>query len=813
MLTSLAFDPDAFDTNAIATDSPYCEFAPRFLESGYVVVPCRPGSKVPGTYRPSGWHNMYDWAGRWAERMPTESEVGAWSVWPDMPGLCLITGHAGGAADGIAALDNDAIDRRVFQAIQSCMPDSPVGKRGAKGETVFARIPAGVEFPSKPFNLKGIRVLDVLAGGRQTVVPPTQHPDTCLPYVWSRGPALYEVPVQDLPPIDATFFEAIEEALRPFGYSGEESVQARMAARVVRTSDGGLTPHRDLNEHALANLGAWVPSLGLYRLKETRLGFAAVTIWEPNAKGISPDKRGLSLSIHPDGIRDMSRDRGYTPIDLVMRSQGCDLDTAFTFLARRTGWIGDVPDMPLPPPIETRVAPIPVAAPPELLREPEPVIEDLPEPLRGLDDPQPEQPVQQAQPGAGTPDITRPPGLIGRIVDWIEASAESPSRDIALGSAILVCGTLIGRRYIGPTGSATHLYGIMVGPTASGKDYPLSAANRLMKAAGADCHVGPDDYMSFSAFISACHEQPLHLALIDELGASIRRMNDARASTHEQMLTKAIRTAWGRSFEEYKSPSWAGKKSIRIQAPAISILGASTVDELMDAFSVQSKGNGLLNRFTFFQMQGRPYDRKPTVGRDVPDDIAQACRDLFCSQGEPATHQLFDPELLCEPQVVPWADDKAEAMWRALKGRCVDLMRGDEEMEAFLGRTAEMALRMATILAVTLDPHDPTITEEAVRWGEAVALASARIVHKEGQERIGATDTMRATAQIIKVLRAAPDGMTHRDLHRKVGGRFPSRVFKELLSALITDSERVKQEKRIDPDTGDVKVVYTLAQN
>jgi hypothetical protein len=60
--------------------------------------------------------------------------------------------------------------------------------------------------------------------------------------------------------------------------------------------------------------------------------------------------------------------------------------------------------------------------------------------------------------------LTYVPGLVGQIVDWIVSGARRPNRVMALGVALGVVGTLIGRRVEGPTGCATHLYVFMLLP-------------------------------------------------------------------------------------------------------------------------------------------------------------------------------------------------------------------------------------------------------------------------------------------------------------------------------------------------------------
>src|SRR5215510_4421584 len=75
--------------------------------------------------------------------------------------------------------------------------------------------------------------------------------------------------------------------------------------------------------------------------------------------------------------------------------------------------------------------------------------------------------------------FTTVPGLVGEIVDWITATSRRPNRVLALGAAVTVVGTLIGRRVAGPTRSATHLYAVGIAPTGSGKQHLLDSVIRL----------------------------------------------------------------------------------------------------------------------------------------------------------------------------------------------------------------------------------------------------------------------------------------------------------------------------------------------
>src|SRR5262249_55442833 len=72
-----------------------------------------------------------------------------------------------------------------------------VRKTGARGETLFYYGPGITQ--SQSWNIAGKRVVDLIGPGRQTVLPPTIHPDTGAPYRWSGSETLEDLQPHELP--------------------------------------------------------------------------------------------------------------------------------------------------------------------------------------------------------------------------------------------------------------------------------------------------------------------------------------------------------------------------------------------------------------------------------------------------------------------------------------------------------------------------------------------------------------------------------------------------------------------------------------
>ena len=97
---------------------------------------------------------------------------------------------------GLVAIDYD--DEGAALAISDVLERSPVNKAGRRAWTAFYR--ADFEVPSEDFyDGAGRKVLQILSHGRQTVVPPSIHPETGEPYRWTNGRSLYDTPMEQLP--------------------------------------------------------------------------------------------------------------------------------------------------------------------------------------------------------------------------------------------------------------------------------------------------------------------------------------------------------------------------------------------------------------------------------------------------------------------------------------------------------------------------------------------------------------------------------------------------------------------------------------
>lgn len=351
---------------------------------------------------------------------------------------------------------------------------------------------------------------------------------------------------------------------------------------------------------------------------------------------------------------------------------------------------------------------------------------------------------------------TQMPGLVRQITDWIEQSARRPSRPLAMAAALAVVGALAGRRYAGPTGSATHLYILSLAPTGAGKQHPQDCATRLLKAVNRERYAGPPSFMSMSALIRFLQREPVSLCCMDEFGAFLKRVNSRKASSHERGISEVLRNIWGLSFQPYVTPEWASARSERVGSVSLSILGSSTPDELISALSGDDVSNGFLNRFLAIDGGERAPERAPSAdARIVPPDLAKELARIplnVIGSGD-------DPE----PEIVPWRNVEAEAIYKALVEECLSRVDAGPE-GAHFARTAEIAIRLATIVEIGCRAV-PSVGADVMRWAADLSMGCAEWLAREAESRM--TEELGAAALWNKIearLRRGP--MTARDMQR-----------------------------------------------
>jgi hypothetical protein len=141
---------------------------------------------------------------------------------------------------------------------------------------------------------------------------------------------------------------------------------------------------------------------------------------------------------------------------------------------------------------------------------------------------------------------------------------------------------------------------------------------------------------------------------------------------------------------------------------------------------------------------------------------------------------------------IEWADQAAEDLYEAYERECLDLIDRQDYHEHFIARNAEIACRLATIVAVGEYGWDAKVTLEHMQWGiDLVRLSSAELV-------------VQAAAHMTH------DLASHNELHNRVTGLIKAADIKR--SDLTYKLKNVARKKDLEDIIAQLKTALQIQE-
>jgi Bifunctional DNA primase/polymerase, N-terminal len=214
------------------------EWAPRFWAKGHSAIPV-----VVETKRPA----VSNWSG-FSFNLPKPETRANWLSTYALCSLGICLGTPLSEAHVLFAVDVD--DDLWVKPVRALLGNCPCAKRGKKGQTIFVRAPMADRMKSTVIaDHEKRQVVDILGPKKQTILPPSLHPDTRAEYQWI-GKSLLEISTSDeLPEFGGTDLQALkmlirsEEAVGIIGGEATHDASLRLSAKLVRVglSDDRIT--------------------------------------------------------------------------------------------------------------------------------------------------------------------------------------------------------------------------------------------------------------------------------------------------------------------------------------------------------------------------------------------------------------------------------------------------------------------------------------------------------------------------------------------------------------------------------------------
>lgn len=220
--------------------------------------------------------------------------------------------------------------------------------------------------------------------------------------------------------------------------------------------------------------------------------------------------------------------------------------------------------------------------------------------------------------------------LVAKIADWITATAVRPQPDLSMAAALAFVGMIKGKRIRGKTNLRTNMLCLSLAPTASGKEHPQFAIDRLADACGLARHMMGRPTSGAALLTGIEKAGGISMLTVDEMGRYIGNITLASSGGHQREITdymvelfsSAGRTLRGRQYASDKE-----RPQVILYQPHFCCLGSTVAERLQQACTSSEVVDGFLNRWLVFSTDKRPEKQRGVETREPPQALVDTISD------------------------------------------------------------------------------------------------------------------------------------------------------------------------------------------
>lgn len=407
-----------------------------------------------------------------------------------------------------------------------------------------------------------------------------------------------------------------------------------------------------------------------------------------------------------------------------------------------------------------------------------------------------------------------PSGVIAQIIDYYNATAWKPQPLFAIQTAIATCSVILGRNFKTNFGNYSSLFLMNVAKSATGKEHSKRITNKILEATDNAYLISGSGYTSQSAVISACQERPRHITIIDEFSKYLQASQNKNSGGHMAEANATLMDIIGAGDGTIRAKARASigmnnaqKKELQNQFvvnPSITMLSMTTPDDFFETIDTNAIKDGFINRFIICVS-----DAKRTISNRVeqipaPESIIEWERQIKIRRGAGDESPVVKPNVI----VIPFASE-CYKLCDAFEEYCNDIAEAAEKygMEAISGRSHEMSLRLALIIALSENPNAEQIEgrhlQQAINW---IKFNLNRLV-KELKINISASKHEGEKKEILKAL-LAMGGITKSEMFKcPPYSKYKAKDLQDILNEL-EEAELITKETEEKQGAGRKRTIW-----
>lgn len=776
---------------------PFIPIIPHDAQGKYVKSP----GKCPGKYSFGEWYPMNDWD-MYTQRLPSESEMQVWMSWPSA-GIGLPLGRL----SGLVAVDLDHDIDGAHQKILDLIPWTPLQKTGAKGCTYFYRYQ---DHKTGAWSKNGKTVLDLLSDGRQTVLPPSVHPDG-MQYMWCNECTIFNIDLNEVPLLDTNFAHWMDEMFEPpesayhfdpskriyvpasYNYQGETTLEKVAEALKFVGSDDyhqwihvGMAIKDEFGDVGYSLWDSWSQTSPKYFDKKTHT----------KHKWKSFKREGLSIAT----VFYLAQERGWTPLAAPVPEMDMNFTANGLYHPNHPMW-GKEPPKPKNP------------APPNVVSMGNYKTEkEIPQ--TNVEKPDWETVRDRRSNAMRTPlkldedwlDLTiNAPGMIGVITKWMLRTSPYPQPVLCLAATIAFLGLVKAHRVQSETGLRTNMYTMGIAPSGAGKKHPADCINILLdKCELSDCR-GGEPASASGLFRSIVDSEGRKYLQIDEMGRFLKMIASAKGAPYLVAINTLMIKLFSCADTKFIGAEYANvdKKRDRqdIEQPNLSVFATTVPGNLYEAMTNSDAIDGYLSRWLLFESPDYVPVMQKNKGTNIEPPQMVVDRIRYWQQQPTNVAPLgnFDGVTMIRPRIIPYSAAVSELAQdfvfyvREISKPHADARTG---LDAIYARTAEHAIKLALIAT-----EGDTIGSEEFDWAMRVALKCSNYQCQVAQDRISSNEHEANVKRILHIIKEAGENGIKKTEVLKKTRRIKLKDRNDILQEL-EQSEVIRATCRINAGNG-----------
>ena len=286
-----------------------------------------------------------------------------------------------------------------------------------------------------------------------------------------------------------------------------------------------------------------------------------------------------------------------------------------------------------------------------------------------------------------------------------------PNQEVAILGALVFLTMEAQRAYLTPSGAGCNLNWWLLVATGVGKDAFIKAVDRTLgdlrqeHPKAGEVHVGK--FASGEAIETVISEQPRFMSRVAEAGAYWRKLLAPQRPPYIDVLVESILNLF---MATEPGSYWKSRKKAKkdedivdsIYRPAGSFYGESTPDDLLGDLDLQSIGTGLLQRQIFYHIDETEFVEENESKRPMPSKLKGRLSELIST--------VDNLDLMNETIQVEADEDGQRLLRDFSRGHRIYAHKNKETLRAkLMNRSGIKAMRLASLLAVGDNPHEPVI--------------------------------------------------------------------------------------------------------